>query len=113
MRPSSSALIESSSRTLHQRAATIAATPVLRSAIATDAATLEDLIANEHVLVPQPGERLALYQGDSELLRVPAQRAALGTGLVGRGDGLELAATCDRSRWRTARSRWPLRSIST
>jgi tRNA A-37 threonylcarbamoyl transferase component Bud32 len=88
-----SALIESSSRSLHQRAATIAATPVLRSAIATDAATLEDLIANEHVLVPQPGERLALYQGDSELLRVPADSAALGTGLSVAGDGLELAAT--------------------
>jgi hypothetical protein len=88
-----SALIESSSRALHQRAATIAATPVLRSAIATDAATLEDLIENEHVLVPQPGERLALYQGDSELLRVPANAAVLGTGLVVAGDGLELSAT--------------------
>ena len=88
-----SAVIESSSRSLHQRAATIAATPVLRSAIATDAATLEDLIANEHVLVPQPGERLALYQGDNELLRVPAAAAPLGTGLAIAGDGLELAAT--------------------
>jgi tRNA A-37 threonylcarbamoyl transferase component Bud32 len=87
------ALVESSSRSLHQRAATIAATPVLRSAIATDAATLEDLIANEHVLVPQPGERLALYQGESELLRVPADAAPLGTGLAVVGDGLELAAT--------------------
>ncbi|MEP6859086.1 MAG: serine/threonine-protein kinase [Deltaproteobacteria bacterium] len=88
-----SALIESSSRALHQRAATIAATPVLRSAIATDAATLQDLIANEHVLVPQPGERLAMYQGDHELLRVPADAAPLGTGLAVAGDGLELAAS--------------------
>jgi tRNA A-37 threonylcarbamoyl transferase component Bud32 len=87
------ALIESSASALHERAATIAATPVLRSAIATDAATLEDLIANEHVLVPQVNERLALYQGESELLRVPADAAALGSGLSVNGEGLELAAT--------------------
>jgi hypothetical protein len=87
------AVIESSARAMHERAATIAATPVLRSAIATDAATLEDLIANEHVLVPQANERLALYQGESELLRVPATAPALGSGLAITGDGLELAAT--------------------
>jgi tRNA A-37 threonylcarbamoyl transferase component Bud32 len=87
------ALIDSSSRALHQRAAMIAATPVLHSAIATDAATLQDLIANEHVLVAQPGERLALYQGDTELLRVPADARALAKGLTINNDALELAAT--------------------
>ncbi|HEY6038737.1 MAG TPA: protein kinase, partial [Kofleriaceae bacterium] len=87
------AAIDASARTLHQRAATVAATPVLHSAIATDAATLQDLIANEHVLVAQPGERLALYQGEAEVVRVPANAPPLAPGLSLSTEGLELAAS--------------------
>src|SRR3569623_237866 len=66
--------IEAGARTLHQRAATIAATPVLHSAIATDAATLQDLIANEHVLVAQPGVRVDL----AELFAIALEAARAG-----------------------------------
>src|SRR3569833_1362122 len=85
--------IEAGARTLHQRAATIAATPVLHSAIATDAATLQELSANEHVLVAQPGERLALYHDNAEVVRVPADAPPLAPGLSRTGEGLELAVS--------------------
>src|SRR3569833_419234 len=91
--PQLATALEAGARTLHQRAATIAATPVLHSAIATDAATLQDLIANEHVLVAQPGERLALYHDNAEVVRVPADAPPLAPGLSRTGDGLELAVS--------------------
>ncbi len=52
-----------------------AANPVLRAAIATDAATLRDLQHNESLLSALPGETIEVFQGSgtslTSLLRVP------------------------------------------
>jgi hypothetical protein len=88
-------LIESNAQTLHQRAAAIASSPVLRSAIATDAATLEDLATSEHLIAAERGETIAVFQlapeGATEVLRLPRTAPALGQGLSSSGGELVLA----------------------
>ena len=68
--------VRSHMRAAHRRAADIAATPMLRAAVATDAGTVQDMVAHEGLLAPQAGEVLELLQwrGDraSSLLRLPA-----------------------------------------
>ncbi len=63
-------------RTAQQRASGIAATPMLRAAVATDARTVQDMVVQEGLLAPQPGEIIELVQrrGDraASLLRLPA-----------------------------------------
>ncbi len=55
-----------------------ATSPVLRAAIETDAATLEDMSRDGAVLMPQPGEILEVFQSPATtLLRMPSAAAAL------------------------------------
>ena len=66
---------------LHLRADGIAATPMVRAAIETDAATMHDLATNEMVFTPQRGEVLEVFQvrdgTPTSLLRVPTGWPAL------------------------------------
>jgi len=63
-------------RSAQARAAGMAATPMLRAAVATDARTVEDMVIHEGLIAPQPGEVIELLQLRGEratsLLRVPA-----------------------------------------
>ena len=65
----------------HLRADGIATTPMLRSAIETDAATLKDMAGNDFIFTPAKGERLELFQikngAPKSLLRIPAGAAPL------------------------------------
>jgi eukaryotic-like serine/threonine-protein kinase len=55
-----------------------ATSPVLRAAIETDSATLEDMARDGAVLMPQPGEILEVFQAPATtLLRMPSAAAAL------------------------------------
>ena len=62
-------------RTAQQRAAGIAASPMLRAAVATDARTVQDMVDAERLLAPQTDEVIELLQwrGDraASLLRLP------------------------------------------
>jgi serine/threonine protein kinase len=62
-------------RATRGRAAGIAMTPMLRAAVATDARTVQDMVAHERLLAPEPGEVIELVQwrGDraASLLRLP------------------------------------------
>ncbi len=61
-----------------QRALAIAASPMLRAAIETDAPTMLDLLTTEEPFALRPGEVLEVYQGTSVLLaRVPPGSAPL------------------------------------
>jgi len=61
-----------------QRAMAIAASPMLRAAIDTDAATMLDLLTTEATFALRPGEVLEVYQGTSVLLaRVPPSSTPL------------------------------------
>ncbi len=67
------------------RADTIATTPMLRAAIETDAATVKDMAASEHLFTqPKPGEVLEVYQLKNDklasLLRVPEGAPPLAAG---------------------------------
>ena len=69
-------LIESEARNAHLRAEGIAQTPMLRSAIETDAATIKDMIhGSDFVLKPRKGEIVELFQlrdgKTTSLLRIP------------------------------------------
>ena len=73
--------IDSAARSAHARASSIAATPVLRAAIATDAATVRDLADKENLLAASSGEEIEIFQlgggTPASLLRVPAGAPAL------------------------------------
>lgn len=90
-----SATLDTQMRDLQQRASIIAATPVLRSAIARDPATLAELANHEHVLDVRPDESIALYQrsatGSTEILRMPYHAKPLQRGL--HLDGSQLVAS--------------------
>jgi tRNA A-37 threonylcarbamoyl transferase component Bud32 len=61
-----------------QRALAIAASPMLRAAIETDAPTMLDLLTTEEPFALRPGEVLEVYQGTSLMLaRVPPGSAPL------------------------------------
>jgi len=90
-------------RAAQARAAAMAATPMLRAAASTDARTVEDMVAHEALLAPQPGEVIELLQwrGDRavSLLRLPAGSnptapvAARATRIDPAGDGLVVTAS--------------------
>ena len=89
---------DAAARSAHLRADGIATTPMLRQAIATDAATLRDLAGSEMVFTAGPGEALEVYQftggRSTPLLRIPRGGPALQP-LTGRdtriqSDGLGL-----------------------
>jgi serine/threonine protein kinase len=74
-RPSERTLVVEGAK---QRALAIAASPMLRAAIETDAPTMLDLLTTEETFALRPGEVLEVYQGSSVLLaRVPPGSAPL------------------------------------
>ncbi len=95
--------IASQVRAAQARAAAMASSPMLRAAAATDARTVEDMVAHEALIAPQPGEVIELLQrrGDrrASLLRLPAGAgpappvAAGATRIDPAGDGLAVTAS--------------------
>ena len=75
-------LLEAGVQSAHMRADSIATTPVLRNAIETDAATLQDLFANEMLFTPSSGDELELFQlvddQPTSAVRIPAKAPRLG-----------------------------------
>lgn len=92
------ALLEARARSAKQRAEMVASAPVLRTAIDTDAATIDDVIRAERLLVPAAGETLELFHGDELVQRAPAGARAIGrrtedkAGLALQGDVLHVIA---------------------
>ena len=85
--------------TAKQRALAIAASPMLRAAIETDAPTMLDLLTTEEPFALRPGDVIEVYQGTSILLaRIPPGSAPLPRGDVARsrGDALEPRPTRER-----------------
>jgi len=74
-------LIETEARAAHLRADGVAAMPMLRAAIDTDAATVKDVFNTEFIFAPRPGEVLALFQrhdGESQsMYRLPETAAPI------------------------------------
>ena len=73
--------IDSTLKAAQQRADGIAQTPMLRSAIETDAATVKDMVGNDFLFTPAEGEVFELVQirdrTRATLLRMPPAGAAL------------------------------------
>lgn len=73
--------IESALKAAQLRAEGLAQTPMLRSAIETDAATVKDMVGSDFLFTPAEGEVVELIQirdrARTTLLRMPAQGAAL------------------------------------
>jgi tRNA A-37 threonylcarbamoyl transferase component Bud32 len=97
-------------RAAQLRADGFASAPILRAAIETDAATLADMIADNAMFAPKPGEVLELYQivdgAPAQVLRVPADapaipRAARGTGLEPTAGKLTLIVSAPITRQRS------------
>jgi serine/threonine-protein kinase len=74
-------LIDGEVRAAHLRADAIAAMPMLRAAIETDAATLQDMADSELLFSPRAGEVLELFQlhdgRPASMLRIPATAAPI------------------------------------
>ena len=72
---------EQSLRSAHIKAEGIAAAPILRAAIETDAVTVRDVVTNEYVFSIAKGEVIEIFQhrGDAfvSLVRLPATGAAV------------------------------------
>jgi tRNA A-37 threonylcarbamoyl transferase component Bud32 len=66
----------------------VASSPMLRAAIETDSATLEDMARDGSVIKPQPGEVIEIFQlrdgQPASLLRVPARASAITAGAPAR-----------------------------
>jgi hypothetical protein len=73
--------IDAAARAAHQRAQSVANTPMMRAAILTDAATVADVMKNEFKFELAPGEVVELFQvhdGQIDtLIRMPATAPAL------------------------------------
>ena len=86
------AAIDNSAKGAHVQADGIAATPMLRAAIITDAATLADIAKSEVQFTTNPGETLEIFQvrngKPTTLLRLPATATAIEP-ILGRGTRLE------------------------
>lgn len=76
-----SSALDTTARAARVRVDVIAATPMLRAAIETDAATLRDIAVHETLFTTDPGEAMEVFQRHSEraisLLRVPEGAPAL------------------------------------
>jgi tRNA A-37 threonylcarbamoyl transferase component Bud32 len=74
-------LIETEARAAHLRADGVAAMPMLRAAIETDAATIKDMFGSDFLFTPRPREVLELFQmrdrGLASMLRIPDTAAAV------------------------------------
>jgi serine/threonine protein kinase len=88
-----SSAFDAAARSAHMRADGIATTPMLRAAIETDAATLNDLANNEMIFTANKGEALEVFQfrgpRTTTLLRLPRTAPAL-PALKGRETRLRL-----------------------
>jgi serine/threonine protein kinase len=103
---------DASARSAHMRADSIATTPMLRAAIETDAATVNDLASSEIMLSANKGETLEIYQlrggKPASLLRLPktAQPLQLMTGrdtqIRSDGRDVTLVASAPISGYRVA-----------
>ena len=84
--------IDLSAKSAHVQADGVAMTPMVRAAIETDAATMNDVARNEIHLALNPGETLEVFQvrggAPTTLLRWPASATALRP-VPGRGTRLE------------------------
>jgi hypothetical protein len=84
--------IDLSAKSAHVQADGVAMTPMVRAAIETDAATMNDVAKNEIHLALNPGETLEVFQVRGErattLLRWPASATPLGP-VPGHGTRLE------------------------
>ena len=73
--------VEAAAHAAHQRAQSVANTPMMRAAILTDAATVADVMKSEFKFQLAPGEVVELFQiHDAQidtLIRLPATAAAL------------------------------------
>jgi DNA-binding response OmpR family regulator len=95
--------IDASGKASTMRAKTLAATPLLRAGIETDAATIRDLANSESMFQPVNGETLEIFQlrdgARVSLLRVPQGAAPLDAGndesnkLVSDGKALAVVAS--------------------
>ena len=85
------AVLDRAANTAQMRADGIAAMPMLRAGIETDAATLEDMVKNEMLLKPNAGEAMELFQlhdgKATSVLRLPAGAAAMSPDRVIDVDG--------------------------
>jgi serine/threonine protein kinase len=97
-----SAVLDASLRSTKTRAASMATSPVLRAAVETDAATILDVVHDEHILVPGTGETIEMFLSrdgrNQKVLRVPETSESLGvlpeqSRLEVTRDGLRLLAT--------------------
>jgi len=75
-------LIDTEIRGAHLRADGVAAMPMLRAAIETDAATLKDMAGSDFIFTPRRGEVLELFQirgsgAPASVLRIPDSAAAI------------------------------------
>jgi hypothetical protein len=69
-------LLDADARAAQLRASGLAAMPLLRAAIETDAATLHDMAGSDFIFTPMPGEVLELFQlsdsgAPTSMLRIP------------------------------------------
>ena len=100
-------LLDGQVQAAQARAEALAASPVLRAAIETDAATLADMAGDDVRFPIAPGEVVEVQQisdaGRKTLLRVPATAApidpaAAARGLCARPDGLDVVAIASMPR---------------
>ena len=96
------ATLDSELHAAHLRADGIATAPMVRAAIETDAATLHDMAATEHLVKLEPGEALEFFQlrdGKSvSVLRMPETATATavgpsGSGVVASGNAIAILAS--------------------
>jgi serine/threonine protein kinase len=106
-------VIDSAIRAAHLRADAIASTPMLRAAIATDAATMTDMARSEELFALGPGEVIEIFQqqggGLVPLYRIPASAdqvkpvAGRDARLESVADGLVVTVAAPITEYGTAR----------
>jgi tRNA A-37 threonylcarbamoyl transferase component Bud32 len=103
--------LEGELRAVQLRADGLAGAPILRAAIETDTATLADMVADNAMFAPKPGEAIELYQlvdgAAKQVLRVPADapaipRTAEGTALAPTAGKLTLVVSAPITRQRSS-----------
>jgi serine/threonine-protein kinase len=105
-------LIDGEARAAQLRASGVAAMPLLRAAIETDAATLHDMAGSDFIFTPMPGEVLELFQLSDRappisMLRIPEAGPPIPpvpgnpTRITRDGDRIAIVAGAPVSRQRT------------
>jgi serine/threonine-protein kinase len=89
--------LAAAARTVTERGEALATSPVLRSAIDTDRATIDDVLEAERLLEPTGGETIEVFHGTGEtaqlVLRSPADAPAIGAAPVTVERGVLQVAT--------------------